>query len=348
MKKRWRIYASLLTATLLFFGFFPVDKKRAKAEKNHSVSRAECVMELDSGRIIYAENAEKRLPMASTTKILTAVTVLENLKDVTKEFTVPDLAIGIEGSSVYLKKGDIYTAEDLLYGLMLRSGNDCAVALALKTGGSLERFSAMMNYTAQKAGALESNFVTPHGLPHENHYTTAKDLAFITRYALQNEQFSQIVSCRFYEKCGWKNKNKMLDLFDGAIGVKTGYTKAAGRCLVSAAKRENMTLICVVLGCGDTYGRSSALLEDGFQSYERVKILSAQTPVEIKIGNKIVTGAVQKDLYYPILPEERALIKREVIGAISDKKTVKKGEIVGQIKISLLNRLLFFENLYKL
>ncbi|MBQ5927451.1 MAG: D-alanyl-D-alanine carboxypeptidase, partial [Clostridia bacterium] len=318
----------LILLAPLVFGFFafPISKKaNGVAEIKVGSSAAECVMEAESGRILYAENEKRRLPMASTTKILTAITVIERCRDLSEETVIPEEAVGIEGSSVYLKSGEIYTVEDLLYGLMLRSGNDCAVALALKFGKTLGGFAAMMNYTAQKAGAIESNFVTPHGLPSANHYTSAKDLALITRYAMQNEIFAKIVSTQYYDKCGWKNKNKMLTEFDGAIGVKTGYTKEAGRCLVSAAKRDGTTIVCVVLKCGDTYGRSADLLNDAFKSYEKVKILDANTPVEIEWGSKRIVGIVGKDLYYPVLAEERSLIKKEMISFYSEKKRAKKG-----------------------
>ena len=224
-------------------------------------SKSECVIEWNTGDILYEWNADLRLPMASTTKILTAITVLELCNDIETEIFIPQEAVGIEGSSVYLKAGERYTAQDLLYGLMLRSGNDCATALALHFGGSVGNFCSKMNLVAQKAGALSSHFENPHGLPCENHYTTARDLCYITRYAMQNEVFKKIVSTKFYEPKQWKNKNKMLLHYEGAIGVKTGYTKEAGRCLVSAARKNNRIVICVVLNSPNMYERSTALLD---------------------------------------------------------------------------------------
>ena len=210
-------------------------------------------METGSRRILYEEHGDVRLPMASTTKIVTAITAIENTGNLDKTVTVPDLAAGIEGSSVYLKAGDTLSVRDLLYGLMLRSGNDCAVALALDCAGDLGRFSALMNATAQKAGALNSRFRNPHGLPKDEHYTTATDLCHITSYALQNETFREIVSTRYYEPKNWKNKNKLLFSYDGANGVKTGYTKQAGRCLVTSATRNGMSLVCTVFNCPTMY-----------------------------------------------------------------------------------------------
>ena len=158
---------------------------------NYTTGKAECVIDWDTGRILHEKDADLRLPMASTTKILTAITVLEYCHDLSKMIVIPQEAVGIEGSSVYLQSGDEYTIQDLLYGLMLRSGNDCAIALALHFGGSISAFCVKMNVIAQKAGALNSHFENPHGLPCKNHYTTARDLCYIARYALKNKIFSE-------------------------------------------------------------------------------------------------------------------------------------------------------------
>ncbi len=309
-------------------------------------AKAECVAELYSGRILYEKSGEDKLPMASTTKIVTAIAVLEKEKDVRDRFPVPTEAVGIEGSSVYLKDGEEYSTEELLYGLMLRSGNDAAVALALHSFGSVAACSVAMNLIAQKAGALNSQFLTPHGLPQDGHYTTARDLTLITCYGLKNPDFAKIVSTAYYQPKGWKNKNKMLYTYDGAIGVKTGYTKEAGRCLVSAATRGNMTLVCTLLNCSDTYGRTEILLNDAFSAYENVKIHAADTPVELQIDGKKYATHTKKDLYYPILEVEREYIVKKI--EAETVKKPKKGDLVGKIKIYLSNRLLFSENLYKL
>ena len=306
----------------------------------YTSSKSECVMELHSRRILYASNADKRLPMASTTKILTAITVLESCDNLQEQIEIPDAAIGVEGSSVYLKKGDVYSIEDLLYGLMLRSGNDCATALALRFGGSIGNFAAKMNETAQKAGAIESNFKNPHGLPCDGHYITARDLSLITCYAMENPTFKTIVSTSYYEQRHWKNKNKMLEKFDGANGVKTGYTKAAGRCLVSSAEREGMTLICSVLNSPNMYERSMQLLKDAFAAYQYTQL--------VKNGQVMEHGVAQEDFYYPLLKEEQALIKVQSKPLKKPTMYEKKQKIVGQFEIYLANQLLFSGNLYKL
>ncbi len=283
------------------------------------------------------------MPMASTTKIATAATVLRLCDDLQEIVTIPEEAAGIEGSSVYLKAGGCYTVEDLLYGLMLRSGNDCATALALHFGGSLSNFASAMNVTAQMAGALHTRFSNPHGLPAENHYTTARDLCYITRFAMADPNFQTIVSTRYYKPRNWKNKNKMLYLYEGGIGVKTGYTKEAGRCLVSAAKRNDMTLICTVLNCSQTYERSSALLNDAFNTYQMQRLIKAGTLLPVQKGKEKIIGCIRDEFYYPLSDgeKEQLEVKTQFISS-------KNKEIIGQFAIYLSKRLLFSGNLYKL
>ena len=303
--------------------------------------RAECVMELNSRRILYEKQGDLRLPMASTTKIATAITVLNTRQDVHAEVTIPPEAVGIEGSSVYLKAGDVYSVEDLLYGLMLRSGNDCATALALYTSGSIRDFAVEMNQTAQKAGALQTNFKNPHGLPCNGHYTTARDLSLISCYAMQNAMFRKIVSTKYYEPRHWKNKNKMLEVYEGGIGVKTGYTKEAGRCLVSAAERGEMSLVCTVLNCSNTYERSMALFDDAFSMYSYEKLLENNEKIEVAQGERREIGYTREEFFYPLMEGEKELVERRII-------PIFQKEIIGQIQIWLAKRLLFSTNLYKL
>jgi len=188
------IFRLLLLAFSFILVFLPSASIKTTAQA--SVSKAECVMEINSKRVLYEERGDIRLPMASTTKIVTCITVLELCADIAQEVKIPAKAVGIEGSSVYLKEGDVYSVEDLLYGLMLRSGNDCAIALALHCCGSVSAFCSKMNEVAQKAGALHSNFENPHGLPSKKHYTTARDLSMIASYAMQNPIFAKIVSTK--------------------------------------------------------------------------------------------------------------------------------------------------------
>ncbi len=337
------ILGVLLTLSAgLCFPWGTLKLRSVKAESE--VSKAECVMELNSRRILYQSHGDVRLPMASTTKIVTALTVLELCDDIQQEMVIPTEAEGVEGSSVYLKAGEIYSIEDLLYGLMLRSGNDCATALAYRFSGGIEEFSVEMNKIAERAGALDSCFKNPHGLPCADHYTTAKDLTAIACLAMQNQQFRQIVSTKYYEPRRWKNKNKLLYQLDGAIGVKTGYTKQAGRCLVSAAERRGMTLVCTVLGCSPMYERSTALLNDGFSSYEYTALLTEKDTFDIN-GKK---AFAKESFFYPLLKEEKSWIEYEVNEVKTPLKGKKGEEIVGELKIYLVKRLLFSANLYKL
>jgi len=329
---------------VLLSSYMTFSVKVNKIAKADTESRAECVIEAESRRIVYESHGDKRLPMASTTKILTALTVLETCEDLQEKVTIPKQAEGIEGSSVYLKSGEIYTVEDLLYGMMLRSGNDCACALAYHCSGSIGEFAARMNGVAQKAGAIESHFSNPHGLPCENHYTTARDLAYITALAMENPCFRGIVATEYYQPYGWKNKNKLLFSYEDAIGVKTGYTKEAGRCLVSAAKKENTTFISVVLGCGPMYERSETLLRDAFGNYRQTLLLGMKTLLPLQNGQK---GCAKKDIYYPLMDGEESQLEIKTYpnkGVHIDKD----GEIVGQFEIYLSKRLLFSGNLYKL
>ena len=339
-KKKYPLLLVLLNTIFLTAAPFSSNQVTSSSDSKS----AECVMELNSRRVLYEAYSDIRLPMASTTKIATAATVLSLCNDISKEIEIPAIAEGVEGSSVYLKQGDIYSVEDLLYGLMLRSGNDCATALAVNCSGNIPAFCLEMNKTGQKAGAFHTVFKNPHGLPCEGHYTTAKDLSLLTCYAMQNPIFCKIVATKYYEPRNWKNKNKMLYNYEGAIGVKTGYTKEAGRCLVSAATRNNFTLVCTVLNCSDMYERSSQLLNDAFDSYEYTQLLAKGQRFCIKTERGDVLAKAENDFYYPLLKEEKEYIEMKTYAY--PKRSAQK--IVGKIEIYLSKRLLFSANLYKL
>ena len=267
--KKLFVFALGVVFCLSMFFYFP--KGSCSATSVLTSAKAACVIDVDSGEILYCENENAPLAMASTTKILTAIIVIENM-DLSQTIKVDDSAAGVEGSSIYLKKGEEIKVIDLLYGLMLRSGNDSAVALAIACAGSVPAFANLMNDKAKQIGATNSSFTNPHGLDDKNHYTTAKDLALISAYAMKNDIFREIVSTKMHvvektnlsEQRYFQNKNKMLSSFEGACGVKTGYTKKTGRCLVSAAKRDGKTLVCVVLSAPNMWQDSKNLLEFGF------------------------------------------------------------------------------------
>ena len=267
MKKFFVVLCVFLLACCVFTGTATM-----VASAQSTSAKSAVVMEKNSCRVLYEKNSHQKLPMASTTKIVTALTVLQN-SATDKVVEIPKEACGIEGSSVYLTAGEHFTVEQLLYGLMLRSGNDCAVALALTVGGSVEGFAEMMNDTAASLGCCESNFKNPHGLPDDNHYTSAYDLAVITCAALKNKEFQKIVSTKSVSICNdgkervWTNKNKLLSSYDGADGVKTGYTKKAGRCFVGSATKNGMQVVVVVLNCGPMFEDTAKLLDYAFANY---------------------------------------------------------------------------------
>ena len=231
-----------------------------------------------SKSFLYTKNADMQLPMASTTKIMTALVAIENA-DLDKSVSISDDAIGTEGSSLYLKRGETMTMKDLLMGLMLRSANDAAAAIAYEISGSIEAFAEKMNEKATQIGALNTNFTNPHGLDDPSHYTTAKDLAIITAEALSNKTFLNIVSTKKHiiknsdgEARLLTNHNKLLNLYDGAIGVKTGFTKKSGRCLVGAAERDGTRLISVTINAPDDWNDHKALFDYGFFKLKSVPL----------------------------------------------------------------------------
>lgn len=219
-----------------------------------------------SGEVLYQKDTETKAYPASTTKIMTALTALNICKqydiDLQTELTIPKEAVGVEGSSIYLKAGEKKTIENLLYGLMLRSGNDAASALAICLGGNLENFVRLMNDTAKELGCTGTNFVNPSGLFDENHYTTAADLANISRKAMENDTFRQIAASKSWQT--YYNKNKTVSQYQGGTGIKIGFTEKSGRTLVASATRDDVDLICVVLNDGNWFNDAYALMDYGF------------------------------------------------------------------------------------
>ena len=323
---------------------------RASASFNSGIA----VLEKTSGRVLYEDNSNEKLPMASTTKIITAITFIDNF-DIESVIEIPSDFKGVEGSSVYLKGGEKYSAKDLLYGLMLRSGNDCAEVLASSLVGR-EKFISLMNLTAKICGAINTNLTNPHGLHEENHYTTASDLAIITCYALKNKTFKEIVSTKKYvatelnsgENRIWYNKNKMLGSFDGATGVKTGYTVKAGRCLVSSAERNGMEVVCVVLNVYDMFECSKRLLDEAFYNYKLVKLIDSKK-FDYKIADTDLNYyklQIENDFYYPVSSSDKICVELNLPKFI--KKPTKSKEKVGEITIYIKKQLIFCQNIYTL
>lgn len=234
-----------------------------------STSAASAILvDAGSGDVLYEQNADAKMLIASTTKIMTALVAIRegNLSDTV---TVSKTAACTEGSAMYLGIGEELTLETLLYGLMLCSGNDAAVAVAEHVGGSVEGFVAMMNEAAEEIGLTSTSFANPNGLDHENHYSTARDMAILAGEAMKNATFRRIVSTKIVSIGGrsMTNHNKLLSMAEGCIGLKTGYTRAAGRTLVSCAERSGHRLIAVTLRDGNDWADHQALFDYGFSAY---------------------------------------------------------------------------------
>ncbi len=231
-------------------------------------------MDAQTGRVLYEKDADSRSLIASTTKIMTALVVCEQC-NVLDRMKIPKEAVGIEGSSMYLQEGEVLSIQELLYGLMLRSGNDAAVALAIYCGGTVEGFAAMMNDKARQLGLDGTHFENPNGLDSPGHYSTARDLAVLTAYAMKNPIFYKTVSTKSVRvgNRAMQNHNKLLWRVEGADGVKTSYTKAAGRILVSSATRDGRRLICVTINDGNDWADHATLLNQGFSGYEVKQVI---------------------------------------------------------------------------
>ncbi|MBP1925405.1 D-alanyl-D-alanine carboxypeptidase [Sedimentibacter acidaminivorans] len=235
-------------------------------------------IDANSGRIIGSKNSNQKLPMASTTKIMTSILAIDKIKDLDNEVEIPESCTNIEGSSLYLKPKQRVKILDLLYGTMLRSGNDAALALANIAGkNDSDKFITMMNDKAKDLGAFNTNFVNPNGLHDNNHYTTAYDLALISKYAMKNNLFREIVSAKNYKADSLNNvlynKNKVVFQYEYGSGIKIGYTKAAGRCLVASAKKDEVEIIVVVLNDNNWFDDSYKLFDWAFENYNSYNII---------------------------------------------------------------------------
>lgn len=259
-----RTAAALLAAVLLH----PCAAQAISAQKA-------IVMDAATGRVLFEKDADSRSLIASTTKIMTALIVCEQC-NVLDRVKIPKEAVGIEGSSMYLKEGEILTVQDLLYGMMLHSGNDAAVALAIYCGGTVEGFAELMNDKARQLGLSGTHFENPNGLDSPGHYSTARDLAVLTAYAMDDPIFAKTVSTKTVTigQRSLRNHNKLLWQVEGADGVKTGYTKAAGRILVSSAVRQGRRLIAVTINDGDDWADHAAMLESGFSNYRVAQVVT--------------------------------------------------------------------------
>lgn len=320
-------------------------------------SRAAIVIDRNSKKILYGKNENTRRAMASTTKIMTALVVIENT-DLNNIVAISKKAAGTGGSRLKLKTGDKISVKDLLYGLMLKSGNDCAVALAEYTGGSIENFANMMNEKAIRLNLLNTHFITPHGLDKEEHYTTAYELAIITDYALNNPIFSKIVNTKVAnitindKNRTIANTNELLGNLEGVYGVKTGFTNGAGRCLVTSVKRDNMDIICIVLGADTKNDRtkdSVKLIEYSFKNYETVSLNNKvteyfenwnnlnNTRINIEKGTynylDLKLNLNDEEICYPIYKDTQNEIRINILSNLVLKAPIVKNSEIGILQI---------------
>ena len=301
-----RFFAGMAAALLAAVSFFPCRVQAISAEKA-------ILMDGNTGRILYKKQADQQSLIASTTKIMTALIVCEQC-NVLDRMRIPKEAVGIEGSSMYLREGEVLTLQELLYGLMLRSGNDAAVALAIYCGGTVEGFAGLMNDKARQLGMTNTHFVNPNGLDAPGHYSTARDMAILAAYAMENPIFARTVAAKTVTIGDriLQNHNKLLWQVDGADGVKTGYTKAAGRILVSSATRQGRRLIAVTINAPNDWADHKKLLEDGFTRYAVHSIVTEGDclgSAEVAGGQ---TGVVEliadEDFSYAMSAEEKVEI----------------------------------------
>lgn len=333
METRFKRFLTLLCAILILYSIFPC---RVCAISTSATSAV--LMDVDSGRVLYAQNENAKMLIASTTKIMTALVALEN-GDLNSNVKVTAEAANTEGSSMYLKAGEKLTLETLLYGLMLCSGNDAAVAVAQGVAGSTDKFVKLMNQKAKELGMAHTSFANPNGLDDEKHYSTAKDMAVLACAAMNNETFARIVSTRTVTVGGrtLTNHNKLLSYVDGCIGLKTGYTKAAGRTLVSCAQRNGQRLVAVTLQDGNDWADHAALYDYGFSAYPAQQAMT----IGETVGTLAVTGGLSSSVplvaadsfSWPLAQGEKLEVRFELPESL--RAPVAAGTSAGQAVFSL-------------
>lgn len=316
MKPATSPFQRMLLVLLLCTFMVPLTAGKAIAapESVSTHAKAAALIDVASGRLLFSANGDKRMNIASLTKIMTAIVAIEH-GNLTDKVKVSKRAAGKEGSSIYLKAGDEMSLQNMLYGLMLRSGNDAATAIAEHVGGSEEGFVFLMNEKAELIGMENSHFANPHGLDAEGHYSTANDMAKLTAYALKNPVFRDIVKTKVKTvpnpneswDTTWRNKNKMLTMYEGADGVKTGYTKQALRCLVSSATRDGQQLAAVTLNDSDDWSDHRKMLDFGFAKYDLKNIVMKGQEIN---GTNLTVG---QTLVYPFAEGEWEQLNKTLV-----------------------------------
>lgn len=300
-----------------------------------------CIINSMTGDVIFSKNLNKRHTMASTTKIMTAIVAIERCK-MDEIIIVSANAANQEGSSAYISEGQEIYMRDMLYGLMLNSGNDAAVAIAEHIAGDVDRFAELMNEKALELGLRETHFVNPNGLDDPEHFTTAGELALIARCAMTMPEFREIVATQTAqaqpinseEILYFSNHNKMLHLYEGATGVKTGFTKATGRCLVSAAKRDGMEFIAVTLGAPDDWNDHRAMLDYAFSEHYPKNIVESGMTVKIaEIDGKKYSMVAAEDFIFPFKEHQKSTVDVVTHMANDLVSPINAGEKVGYLEI---------------
>lgn len=331
---------------IIFLALFIILLLSPKSYALNISAESACMIIADTNQVIFEKNAYEKMPMASTTKIMTAILALEKSSP-DDLVTVSPNAAGVEGSSIYLERGDKIRMEDLLYGLMLNSGNDAAVAISEYISGNPQAFALEMTEFAKKIGAENSSFKNPNGLDEDGHHTTAYDLSVISSFAMKNPDFKRIVATK--ERSAkinngdilyFSNHNKLLSMYDGTIGIKTGYTKKSGRCLVSAVTRDGITLIAVTLNAPDDWQDHIAMFDYGFSNCKITHILDTATPLKTIYtpDNQEISCFLDEIVSIPtfknIIPDS------EIIAHLpkSITNTIKKGEKIGEAEILVNGR----------
>lgn len=335
---------------LIFLVLFAGYGVRAK-EKPFISATSAAVVDVETGQVLFNKHMHLRRPPASLTKILTTIIAIEEA-DLNDMVTVSRRAAYQEGSSIYLEVGEKIPLEDLLYGVMLASGNDAAVAVAEHVSGSVKEFAKLMNKRAEEMGALNSNFLNPSGLPEPGHVSTAYDLAMIMRYSLKNKIFSKITSTK-YKTISWadndwgrglRNHNKLLWSYDGITGGKTGYTRAAGRCLIASAKRGNREVVAVVLNSSNDWLEVRRLLDYGLDSFKRIEIINKGQVIHDLSWEESREGELKlyakKPLSVVIPKGGKVKVRKEIILKPELELPIKKGDILGELFV--------YENTYKI
>lgn len=308
-----------------------------------STAGSSCILvDADSGRILYESNPDEKRLIASTTKLMTALVAAEQLPDLSQTVTIQPAWLQTEGSSIYLRAGEEITLEALLYGLLLESGNDAALSLACICAGSEDAFAALMNEKAAELGMKNSSFSNASGLNGDRHYSTARDLAKLAAACLKDQTVAKICATKSITLGGrtFANHNRLLSLCEGCIGMKTGFTKRAGRTLVSAAKRNGQTLIAVTLNDPDDWRDHMALYDYGFERYHAKQLCRTGELV----GSVPVTGSLVRfvdveaggNFYYPLAEGESAEVQVEY--ARSHEAPIQKGELAGKLVYTLAGK----------